>query len=96
MPNIPYPEFGDFHVRLNKKIIHGDQPVEGFAYLHMKEDFPNCVRDILVSCRTCFRYKTEDGTVHTVLLHEEIQRNATPFEDEGIPPGEYEFPFSFR
>jgi hypothetical protein len=30
-----------------------------------------------------------------VLLHEEIQRNATPFDDAGLPEGEYEFPFSF-
>lgn len=30
-----------------------------------------------------------------MLLHEEIQRNATPFDDAGIPEGEYEFPFSF-
>jgi hypothetical protein len=52
--------------------------------------------DILIACRCCFRYRTDDGTTHTVLLHEEIQRNATPFEEGGLPEGEYEFPFSFQ
>ncbi|KNC79394.1 hypothetical protein SARC_08213, partial [Sphaeroforma arctica JP610] len=58
-------------------------------------ELPNCVKDILISLRCCFRYRTEDGTTHTVLLYEEIQRNSTPFDESGLPEGEYEFPFSF-
>eukprot|EP01134_Creolimax_fragrantissima_P000185 CFRG0185T1 len=94
MPNIPYPEFNDFHVKLASKIVQGSQPVEGHAFLSLN-NAPNCIKDILIACRCCFRYKTEDGTTHTVLLFEEIQRNSTPFDDEGLPMGEYEFPFSF-
>eukprot|EP00124_Ichthyophonus_hoferi_P004300 Ihof_evm2s457 gene=Ihof_evmTU2s457 len=94
MPNIPYPEFKDFHLKLDKNILQGSQNVEGFVFLSMNE-LPNCVKDILIACRCCFRYRTDDGTTHTVLLHEEIQRNATPFDEDGIPEGEYEFPFSF-
>eukprot|EP00123_Amoebidium_parasiticum_P015965 comp23222_c0_seq1/m.37848 comp23222_c0_seq1/g.37848 ORF comp23222_c0_seq1/g.37848 comp23222_c0_seq1/m.37848 type:complete len:523 (-) comp23222_c0_seq1:640-2208(-) len=94
MPNIPYPEFKDFHLKLERTVLQGAQSVEGFVFLSMNE-LPNCVKDILIACRCCFRYRTDDGTTHTVLLHEEIQRNATPFDEEGIPEGDYEFPFSF-
>eukprot|EP00123_Amoebidium_parasiticum_P001467 comp12569_c0_seq1/m.7571 comp12569_c0_seq1/g.7571 ORF comp12569_c0_seq1/g.7571 comp12569_c0_seq1/m.7571 type:complete len:536 (-) comp12569_c0_seq1:228-1835(-) len=94
MPNIPYPEFNDFHLELNRKIVRGTEPVEGYALLSMNAN-PNCVKDILIALRCCFRYRTDDGTTHTVLLHEEIQRNATPFDDSGVPEGDYEFPFSF-
>ncbi|XP_063934561.1 uncharacterized protein LOC135146324 isoform X2 [Zophobas morio] len=95
MPLIPYPEFKDFFIALNKQIVYGSQPIEGAACLSMNS-LPNCVKDIIVACRCCFRYSTDDGTVHTVLLFEEVQRNATPFEDDGVPEGDYEFPFSFR
>eukprot|EP00124_Ichthyophonus_hoferi_P001382 Ihof_evm7s70 gene=Ihof_evmTU7s70 len=94
MPSIPYPEFNDFHLELNRKVVRGTEPVEGYALLSMNSD-PNCVKDILIALRCCFRYRTDDGTTHTVLLHEEIQRNATPFDDCGVPEGDYEFPFSF-
>jgi hypothetical protein len=43
MPNIPYPEFNDFHVELSKKVVQGSQPIEGFAFLSMNA-LPNCVR----------------------------------------------------
>lgn len=43
MPNIPYPEFNDFHLELARKVVQGSQPVEGFAFLSMNS-LPNCVR----------------------------------------------------
>eukprot|EP01134_Creolimax_fragrantissima_P004285 CFRG4285T1 len=94
MTSIPYPEFDEFKMKLSKKVLLDSEPVEGYAHIIMNE-LPNCVKDILISFRCCFRYRTEDGTTHTVLLYEEIQRNSTPFDESGLPPGEYEFPFSF-
>lgn len=49
MPNIPYPEFNDFHVELTKKVIQGSQPIEGFAFLSMNS-LPNCVRGTYAVC----------------------------------------------
>eukprot|EP00123_Amoebidium_parasiticum_P013425 comp21943_c0_seq1/m.31618 comp21943_c0_seq1/g.31618 ORF comp21943_c0_seq1/g.31618 comp21943_c0_seq1/m.31618 type:complete len:578 (-) comp21943_c0_seq1:39-1772(-) len=94
MPNIPYPEFKDFHLKLSRTKVPSDKRVEGYAFVSMN-DLPNCVKDILIAIRCCFRYYAQDGSLATVLIHEDIQRNATPFDDEGIPEGEYEFPFSF-
>eukprot|EP00124_Ichthyophonus_hoferi_P000050 Ihof_evm3s2 gene=Ihof_evmTU3s2 len=94
-PNIPYPEFNDFHLKLYNTKVASDQTVDGYAFVSMK-DMLNCVKDILIAVRCSFRYYAEDGSLKTVLLHEDIQRNATPFDDDGIPAGDYEFPFSFE
>eukprot|EP00122_Pirum_gemmata_P005114 Pgem_evm1s4663 len=48
MPNIPYPEFNDFRLTLNKKEVDGDDPIEGIARLSMNSA-PNCVKgEVLV------------------------------------------------
>eukprot|EP00126_Sphaerothecum_destruens_P013778 Sdes_comp23582_c0_seq1m21786 len=95
-------EFSDFSIHfLNQDHKYGcEEPVEGYIRLCVIPERRNKIRDICVNCLGYARLSVSydfaaSESSELKRFFNETQRNATQFDSGGIPPGEYEFPFSF-
>ena len=63
--------------------------------LGASEELPNLVKDVVVECVGLCDVKHASYPTESISLLQLTQRGACPFENEGMPGGRYEFPFSF-
>eukprot|EP00126_Sphaerothecum_destruens_P000247 Sdes_comp10292_c0_seq1m1926 len=98
MSNLQYPEFLQFSLTLSRNIVYGEEPISGFVTIAISENHQNCVQDVVIECNCtfeCENLEKPNSSVKEVIWHS-AQRNATTFDDEGLPGGLYEVPFYFR
>eukprot|EP01135_Chromosphaera_perkinsii_P005430 Nk52_evm5s349 gene=Nk52_evmTU5s349 len=92
---IPYPEFLQFKIELDEAEVYGRQPVSGHVVLELSTEHPNLVKDVVVECVAMCDVKHVNYSSESISLLQLTQRGACPFDNEGMPAGKYEFPFSF-
>eukprot|EP00126_Sphaerothecum_destruens_P006327 Sdes_comp19311_c0_seq1m10431 len=97
-----YPEIVNFSIHISEKIIYDDEPIEGYVQLTLN-DLENHLEDVIIALKCTLHYSAPEDLPPSSastpastenVLYEAIQRGAVPFVD-GMPSGNYEYPFSF-
>eukprot|EP01135_Chromosphaera_perkinsii_P003046 Nk52_evm28s233 gene=Nk52_evmTU28s233 len=82
-----------------RKLVQRWDPVacpSAIGFFVAKPHYRNVIRDVAVELKCVLGYRHCDGVSRERELFREEQRGSTQFDSDGIPPGDYKFPFLFR
>eukprot|EP00126_Sphaerothecum_destruens_P001250 Sdes_comp13690_c0_seq1m3273 len=92
---LSYPEYISSCISFKSQYVVEGAPIEGSFHLSVKSGVLNYFYDVLIQVQAYAEHLFSNLTHFKYCLYELEQRGAVPFT-EGLPPGEYSFPFIFH